>query len=298
MTVLAAGKTKTIVQGPQPNTVWLVTNDGLTAGDAARRAEIATLGQEKTEQAAIVFRTLAAAGIRTAFLDHVPPDRLLCRAVDMLPLEFVVRRFAFGSYLKRHPEACPAADGPPKRFQCLVSEVFHKHAALVPPAVAQPQMLEEGAARQRYLHEGTWAEGVYTDPYCVREADHWALYSAKAPVQGDPLIRIPPPVRADLFALIMGDLILPAFQVLEQAWATVPAPDGPLVLADCKMEVGLDEDGRPMIADVVDNDSWRLWPQGDPNRQLDKQLFRDGGELAQVAQNYAKVTALMRSWPQ
>lgn len=297
MSLVTSGKTKTLLTGPSPGTVWLVTEDALTAGDAARRAEIAQLGREKTEQAAIAFATLAAAGIPTAFLEHHPPDRLLCRQVSMLPLEFVVRRFAFGSYLKRHPEAAPDPGAQPKRFACLVSEVFHKQAVVCPPLVASARLMPESEARERYLRDGQWPAEIHTDPYCVREGQTWTLYSAKAPAVGAALLRIPAPLEADLFAIIMGELILPAFAALEAAWAAVPPPQGPLALADAKMEVGLTADGTPLIADVIDNDSWRLWPDGDPTRQLDKQVFRDGGELEAVAANYATVTALMRTWP-
>ena len=47
-----------------------------------------------------------------------------------------------------------------------------------------------------------------------------------------------------------------------------------------------------VLSDVVDNDSWRIWPGGDPNKQLDKQSFREGEDLVNVANKYQLVTQL------
>ena len=44
-----------------------------------------------------------------------------------------------------------------------------------------------------------------------------------------------------------------------------------------------------LLADVIDNDSWRVIMNGS---HVDKQIYREGGNLSQVIKNYKKVRDL------
>ena len=288
------GKTKIIKEGPSANTVLMETKDSLSGGDAAKLVEIPGIGLLKTQQTINVFKLLQANDIPVAFIDQENERTMLCDACDMIPLELVVRRYGWGSYLKRNPEA-KNADGTPVRFSEPKWEIFHKDAVVDVAGEAPHQMLEADA-RAKYLKDGVWAGGVYTDPLVQVGPNSWSLHSAKAPVD-TPLMRIDPVVPTEKFEKLMGELILPAFSIIEKAWKKQSTKDGSIQLADIKFEAGYRQsDGELVIADVIDNDSWRIWPGGDPKNQLDKQAFREDTPLDIVESNYKLVTGFTDSF--
>ena len=82
------------------------------------------------------------------------------------------------------------------------------------------------------------------------------------------------------------------FQVLERAWA---AQD--VTLVDCKIEYGRAVgDGALLVADVIDNDSWRLWP-GRPGSHAGQEIYRNMPQvtderLAELYRKYAQVAEM------
>ncbi len=99
----------------------------------------------------------------------------------------------------------------------------------------------------------------------------------------------------------MTEIARITFEILAHAWRRHET-----LLVDLKLEfgrlVGAEGRGNLVIADVVDNDSWRVWPQGREDLMLDKQLYRDletvtPSDLERVRDNYETVAELVGAFP-
>ena len=297
-TLVVEGKTKLITKGDKPFTVNMIAKDFLTGGDAAKKEELTDIGIQKTKQASNVFKMLEKNNIPTSFIEQSKPNTMIHHECEMIPLEFVVRRYAFGSYLKRNPAPLDVGYGPDvKRFETPVWEIFHKHSVVMPPWVTTPTQMDENEAREKYLIDGSWADGVYTDPYIKITDDEWGLYSAKDPIKGEPLMTTEVLLRDSELETEINKIVIPAFEAIENSWKEIRTVDGPVHLVDIKFELGWRVFGHPkdsllVLSDVVDNDSWRIWPGGNSKKQLDKQSYTEGEDLSNVANKYQLVTEL------
>ena len=99
----------------------------------------------------------------------------------------------------------------------------------------------------------------------------------------------------------MSELARLTFDILSHAWRRRD-----VLMVDLKVEFGRltagNEKGQLVLADVIDNDSWRIWPQGREDRMLDKQMYRnlqevDPAALAQVKAAYEEVADLVGTFP-
>ncbi|MEA2906089.1 MAG: phosphoribosylaminoimidazole carboxylase / phosphoribosylaminoimidazole-succinocarboxamide synthase [Alphaproteobacteria bacterium] len=264
--LVTEGKTKKIhrIQGGSDR-VALIAKDDITAGDGAKHDVIPDKGRLANATTCNVFRLLKACGLPVAFEEQDSETSFIAPKCHMLPYEVVVRREAHGSYLKRNPHF-----GKGLLFPKLIVEFFlktkDKNWKGKPLIADDPLMLfEDGASQIR-------------------------LFNPAKPIQGqEPFLVLPVSEvfeRADesTFFPEMRRVASRAFLVLEKAWQLEGG-----TLVDFKVEFGFDSAGRLLLADVVDNDSWRVVESGS---YIDKQVYRDGGALDDVASKYRRVAEI------
>ncbi|WP_317996961.1 phosphoribosylaminoimidazolesuccinocarboxamide synthase [Vulcanimicrobium alpinum] len=100
----------------------------------------------------------------------------------------------------------------------------------------------------------------------------------------------------------MTELARITYEILAHAWRRRDA-----LLVDLKIEFGRlasgEGKGQLVIADVIDNDAWRVWPQGREDLMLDKQMYRNletvtPADLEHVKARYEQVAEIVGTFPQ
>jgi phosphoribosylaminoimidazole carboxylase/phosphoribosylaminoimidazole-succinocarboxamide synthase len=262
--LVAEGKTKRI-HAAKGDLVTVVSKDDITAGDGAKHDVIADKGALATATTCNVFRLLKACGLPVAFDEQDSATSFVAPACQMLPYEVVVRREAHGSYLKRNPHFAKG-----QLFPQLVLEFFLKTKDRnwngKPLLCDDPLMLyTKGDAKVRLFHPAKPIHGQ--EPFLV-------LGEQEVFSQAD---------EPELFPE-MGRIARHTFLVLEKAWQLEGG-----TLVDLKVEFGFDPKGNLLLADVIDNDSWRVVESG---AYIDKQVYRDGGALDDVVAKYRQVAGI------
>lgn len=95
--VLYEGKAKIICRTDDPEILLAQYKDDATAFNAQKRGTITNKGRMNCAIATHLFKVLEAAGVATHFIDQPNPDQMRIRAVQIVPLEVVVRNIAAGS---------------------------------------------------------------------------------------------------------------------------------------------------------------------------------------------------------
>jgi phosphoribosylaminoimidazole carboxylase/phosphoribosylaminoimidazole-succinocarboxamide synthase len=264
--LVTEGKTKKIHQiAGSADLVTLVSKDDITAGDGAKHDIISGKSALANGTTCNVFRLLKACGIPVAFEEQDSATSFIAPKCRMLPYEVVTRREAHGSYLKRNPQFAKG-----QLFPRLIVEFYLKTKDKNwkgKPLVADDPLMSytEGDSQIRLFNPAKPIQGQ--EPFLVlstsevfEHKDEWKFFSE------------------------MQRVARRTFLALEKAWQLEGG-----TLVDLKVEFGFDTKGRLLLADVIDNDSWRVLENGS---YIDKQVYRDGGALDDVVAKYRRVAEI------
>lgn len=141
------GKAKILYEGPEPGTYVQYFKDDTTAGDGAKTALIEGKGVLNNRLSEYFMNGLNEIGVPTHFIRRINMREQLVRAVEVIPLEVVVRNVAAGSISKRLGiEEGTALPRP-------IVEFYYKNDALHDPMVSEDHILAFGWATHQDLDE-------------------------------------------------------------------------------------------------------------------------------------------------
>jgi phosphoribosylaminoimidazole-succinocarboxamide synthase len=118
------GKAKQVYATEHPEQLIVAFKDDATAFNARKRGRVAGKGEVNNAVSARLFGLLEAEGVPTHLIKTLSPREQLVRAVQIIPLEVVVRRFAAGSFAARYGVAEGEVLSPPVIEWCYKSDAL------------------------------------------------------------------------------------------------------------------------------------------------------------------------------
>lgn len=141
------GKAKVLYEGPEPDTLVQYFKDDATAFNAEKKDVIEGKGVLNNILSEFFMKGLTTIGVPNHFIKRINMREQLIRAVEIVPLEVIVRNYAAGTLAKRLGlEEGTALPRPIVEF-CL------KDDSLGDPLVAEEHILAFGWASQQDLDD-------------------------------------------------------------------------------------------------------------------------------------------------
>ena len=137
------GKAKILYEGPEPGTLIQYFKDDTSAGDGAKKAVIEGKGVLNNRISEHIMTALNNIGVGTHFIRRINMREQLIRAVEMIPLEIVVRNVAAGSLSKR----LGIEEGEP--LPRPIIEFYYKDDKLHDPLVTEEHIIAFNWASQQ-----------------------------------------------------------------------------------------------------------------------------------------------------
>ncbi|WP_142416874.1 phosphoribosylaminoimidazolesuccinocarboxamide synthase [Bartonella massiliensis] len=141
------GKAKILYEGPEPGTYIQFFKDDATAFNAKKHEIIDGKGVLNNRISEHIFSHLGRLGIPTHFIKRINMREQLIKAVEIIPLEVVVRNVAAGSLAKR----LGLEEGTP--LPQSIIEFYYKNDSLDDPMVTEEHITAFGWAVPQELED-------------------------------------------------------------------------------------------------------------------------------------------------
>jgi len=141
------GKAKILYEGTEPGTLIQYFKDDATAFNAEKKDVIEGKGVLNNRLSEFFMTGLGQIGVPTHFIKRINMREQLIRAVEIIPLEIIVRNFAAGSISKR----LGIEEGTP--MPRPIVEFCYKDDALGDPLVSEEHIIAFGWASQQDLDD-------------------------------------------------------------------------------------------------------------------------------------------------
>ena len=101
--LIYAGKAKDVYETDDPKLVIVKFRDDIIAGDGVKTENLVKKGFYNSIISSKFFEILEEAEIKTQYIKLIKPGYMLCKKLEMIPLEVITRNIAAGSLLKKFP---------------------------------------------------------------------------------------------------------------------------------------------------------------------------------------------------
>ena len=145
--LLYEGKAKKIFSTDKVDEVIVYYKDDATAFNGIKKAQIENKGILNNSITTMLFELLEKKGIKTHFIRKIDERQQLCKKVEIVPLEVIVRNVAAGSMAKRYG----IAEG--TELKTTVFELSYKNDELGDPLINDYHAVAMGLATFEELLE-------------------------------------------------------------------------------------------------------------------------------------------------
>tara|TARA_Y100001954_G_scaffold230737_1_gene278884 strand:- start:4136 stop:4831 length:696 start_codon:yes stop_codon:yes gene_type:complete len=101
MSTLIKGKVKTVFTTDKPEEVLIQYEDKVTAGNGKKEDYPEGKGSLCCQISKIIFKKLEQCGIKTHYISTLSKNEMLCKKLEIIPLEVIVRNIAAGSIVRQ-----------------------------------------------------------------------------------------------------------------------------------------------------------------------------------------------------